>query len=287
MFKNLSRSAKPLTGDNCDQILVGVYRNYNFGNFSEKNQLFQLFLNFRLGGQDPLDYISMYSNDGDVEQNIPPHWHYVTFGLSDLHGDGRVHACDDIENPEQRSGMGFELTFRLIKNPYDANSPIVQQNNNLPPIWPANLLQTLARYVFQTGNRLCFGDNVPWKKSLDSSVSNIKHMLITEDAQLKRTLSPYGWVDFCQIVGVTEEELIQATWWKGNGVLKLLQKDPITGGEWLITDMQRSQSVFELFPKTLNELKENLEFDGSDLAGINAEFTFKEIPKVCFSFKIT
>lgn len=76
------------------------------------------------------------------------------------------------------------------------------------------------------------------------------------------------------------EELNQASWWKGTGVLNLLSKDPQTGGEWLITDMARSQSVFELFPKTLNELKQNLEEEGSDLAGINAEFAFKEIPKV-------
>lgn len=46
---------------------------------------------FRLGGPDPLDYISMYSNEGDTKTGIPPHWHYVSFGLSDLHGDGRVH----------------------------------------------------------------------------------------------------------------------------------------------------------------------------------------------------
>lgn len=44
-----------------------------------------------LGGPDPLDYISMYSNPGSYEHRIPPHWHYVTMGLSDLHGDGRVH----------------------------------------------------------------------------------------------------------------------------------------------------------------------------------------------------
>lgn len=47
----------------------------------------------RLGGPDPLDYISMYLNEGDPENEIPPHWHYVSFGLSDLHGDGRVHPC--------------------------------------------------------------------------------------------------------------------------------------------------------------------------------------------------
>lgn len=220
----------------------------------------------------------MYRNDGNVELNIPAHWHYVTFGLSDLHGDGRVHIFEKTENPEQRSGMGFELTFRLVRKP--TINPTTKQQEDLPPIWPANLLQQLARYVFQTGNRLCAGDNVPWKKSLDSSESNIRHMLIAEDAQLNRTLTPFGWIEFCQIVGVTEEELNQATWWKGTGVLNLLKKDPQTGGEWLITDMDRSQSVFELFPKTLNELKENLEYDGSDLAGINALFAFKEIPKV-------
>ncbi len=46
---------------------------------------------FRLGGPDPLDYISMYSNPGNPEHNVPAHWHYISFGLSDLHGDGRVH----------------------------------------------------------------------------------------------------------------------------------------------------------------------------------------------------
>lgn len=45
----------------------------------------------RLGGPDPLDYVSMYSHPGDGSAGVPPHWHYVSLGLSDLHGDGRVH----------------------------------------------------------------------------------------------------------------------------------------------------------------------------------------------------
>lgn len=48
-------------------------------------------MNFRLGGPDPLDYISMYKNNGNLKRGIPPHWHYVSFGLTNLHGDGRVH----------------------------------------------------------------------------------------------------------------------------------------------------------------------------------------------------
>lgn len=42
-----------------------------------------------------------------------------------------------IAGPDQLSGFGFELTFRLICR------------ENSPPLWPAELLQSLARYVFQ------------------------------------------------------------------------------------------------------------------------------------------
>lgn len=230
----------------------------------------------RLGGQDPLDYISMYYNPGNQDLNIPPHWHYISFGLSDLHGDGRVHQQDSSTDfSERRSGMGFELTFRLIRHKTEPSASLIGER---PPTWPANLLQALARYVFQTNNRLCAGDNVPWRKSLDNSTSKILHMLIANDPQMPRTETPYGWVDFCQIVGVTEEELEQASRWNGNGVLNLLRKDQMTGGEWLITDMLRGQSVFEMFPETLRQLENDLENQGSDLAGVNAEFTFKELP---------
>ena len=62
-----------------------------------------------------------------------------SFGLSDLHGDGRVHEVQpDSEGP---SGFGFELTFRLKREPEETN----------PPTWPAALLQALAKYVFQSG----------------------------------------------------------------------------------------------------------------------------------------
>ncbi|XP_061083417.1 ligand-dependent corepressor-like [Conger conger] len=43
-----------------------------------------------LGGPDPLDYISMYRNVGCPAQDVQEHWHYVSFGLSDLYGDNRV-----------------------------------------------------------------------------------------------------------------------------------------------------------------------------------------------------
>ena len=57
-----------------------------------------------------------------------------SFGLTDLHGDARVH---EPSGPEFPSGFGFELTFRLMKP--SGGSPS-------PPTWPAALLQSLAKY---------------------------------------------------------------------------------------------------------------------------------------------
>lgn len=83
----------------------------------------------------------MYANPGIPSENIPPHWHYISFGLSDLHGDGRVH---DLSGPEGLAGFGFELTFRLKREPGETT----------PPTWPATLMQSLAKYVFHSGSFL-------------------------------------------------------------------------------------------------------------------------------------
>lgn len=241
-------------------------------------------LKYWLGGQDPLDYISMYLNKGDPERGIPAHWHYISFGLSDLHGDGRVHVVEPLIDGVRTSGIGFELTFRLIKTENASSGGTEKQDR--PPTWPANLLQALARYCFQTGNRFYAGDNVPWRKALDGSNSLIQNILMAQDPQLGPLDSPFGTVEFCQVVGVTEEEIEQASRWNGKGVLNFLMQDNKTGGDFLITDMSRSQSVFELFPETLLSLLDDLEKQGSDLAGVNAEFTFREIPRQNFKEEI-
>jgi len=41
----------------------------------------------------------------------------------------------------QPSGYGFEITFRLKR----------EETDTTPPTWPAELMQSLARYVFQSG----------------------------------------------------------------------------------------------------------------------------------------
>jgi suppressor of fused len=146
---------------------------------------------------EPLDYIFIYPNSGSVEEEVPEHWHYISLGLSDLYGDSRVHPIDPSASTERVSGFGFELTFRLKR-----------QDETTPPSWPAQLLQQLAKYVFMTRNKLFPGDHIPWNKPLDGNEdTKIKHMLISLDCQLKKVKTVLGHVTFCQIVGVTEEEV--------------------------------------------------------------------------------
>jgi suppressor of fused len=64
------------------------------------------------------------------------------------------------------------------------------------------------------------------------------------------------------------------------GILNLLRTDPKTGGMSLCTDMKRMHSVFDLFPHTLTKLEQDLEEEGSDLAGIDAEFFYRELPRI-------
>lgn len=51
-----------------------------------------------------------------------------------------------FHGPHGLSGYGFELTFRLKKVP----------GQMMPPSWPAELMQELAKYVFRTGSSFLF-----------------------------------------------------------------------------------------------------------------------------------
>ncbi|KAG5672212.1 hypothetical protein PVAND_002356 [Polypedilum vanderplanki] len=249
------------------QSLFSIYRESNPLVISTVNKIWQ-FPN--LNTNEILDYIFIYLNAGSPEEQVCEHWHYVTLGLSDLYGDSRIHAIDTGASAERLSGFGIELTFRLKKH-----------NESQPPSWPATLLQQLAKYVFVTRNKLLPNDYLPWNKPLDGiEECKIRHMLVTLDCQLKRIKTPLGHVSFCQIVGVTDEELNCSQSFNVKNILEVLKQDQSTGGISLITDMTRKQSVFDLFPQTLKMLEEDLEREGSDLAGVNGEFFYRELPKL-------
>ena len=214
-----------------------------------------------LGGPDPLDYINMFANPGG--QDSEAHWHYVSCGLSDLHGDARVHPPPI--SPDQPSGYGFELTFRLRKEP----------GQNSPPTWPANLLNSIAKYVFNSENKLVPGDHINWGKPLDMSNSLLKHLLVTRDPQVEPLQTRLGRVTFLQLVGITDQELEAVQRWNGPGVSRLLELSPETGGSLGVTNVYR-RGLFDIKPEASHAVERGIATEGSNLCGMAAMIDWAE-----------
>jgi len=218
-------------------------------------------MKYWLGGPDPLDYINMYSNTGC--QDGEPHWHYVSCGLSDLHGDARVHL--PAPSPDHPSGYGFELTFRLKREP----------DQNQPPTWPAALLNSISKYVFESENKLVPGDHINWGKSLDGSLPNLRHLLVSEDPQLETLSTSLGKVHFLQLVGITDAELKAVQRWNGPGISKLLKSSVETGGSLLITIPYRP-CLFDIKPEARQLVDMGISQEGSNLCGMAAMISWTE-----------
>lgn len=133
---------------------------------------------------------------------------------------------------------------------YGAFSQYVSFNLNLTKLYSILTLVLLLTPFFpcDTENILYSGDHVPWHMPLDGSESRIQHMLMAEDAQLLPITTPFGVVNFVQIIGVCEEELRAAQHWNGPGVIELIRSQSCAGGPWLITDMRRGETIFEVEP---------------------------------------
>jgi suppressor of fused-like protein len=136
------------------------------------------------GGNDPLDGISVYAVDD------PSHWHFISFGLSELYEKESSH--------KKVSGWGFELTFRLVREKNIVDSPV----------WPIQLLQTLARYVFNTkeifdeGHYISMGGPITKHGSPEMTA-----FVFALDPQLPELQTQNGSVKFVQVICITEEEL--------------------------------------------------------------------------------
>jgi hypothetical protein len=192
-------------------------------------------LKYRLGGPDPLDGISAYYRAHPV-----PHWHYVTFGFSELYGKE--------QEDEELSGYGFELTFRLRTVPGATEAPR----------WVFSLLQNLARYVFKTGNVFRPGEwmtaNGPIALDTDTRICS---MAMTNDPELPALETPNGRLEFIQVVGLTLEEEYAAKQWSPQHLLDtLLPRMPL----W-ITDLDRSSLLDD--PALAAQVKAGMERDGS------------------------
>lgn len=136
-----------------------------------------------------------------------PHWHYVTYGLSEIEEK-------QSEQPEL-SGFGIELTLRL-EDPSEA-----------PPTWPINLLRWLAERVWNDGSP--YGDlhSMPLPDGmLDAVSAGVDGLAFAVDAALGTARTSNGSVTFLQVVGLTAGEYQLMGRWDGRRVLDALGREP-------------------------------------------------------------
>lgn len=50
-----------------------------------------------------------------------------------------------------------------------------------------------------------------------------------------------------------------------------------TGGSWLITNMHRGESMFDVDPSVHDEIAEGIKTEGSNLCGISAHCSWEEL----------
>ena len=131
----------------------------------------------------PLQGVSAYAE--------ADHWHFVTYGLTELFAKESDLA--------EISGLGYELTMRV---PRIAGAP--------PPDWPFNLLATVARAAregtdFGVGHRLQVGG--PITGEADCGMEAVA--FVSDPSLPIWTSSPHGKFEFYELVGVTPGELAE------------------------------------------------------------------------------
>lgn len=193
-------------------------------------------IKYSMGGNDPLDGTSVYSRQDPV-----PHWHYITYGFSELYEK-------ESEDPEW-SGFGFEMTFRLSRN-----------GQAEPPVWPIALMQNLARYVFNSGNIFQVGDHLDLNGPIFLEAdTDIRAVAFRVDPELgENHTTPFGRLDFRQMVGLTLDELRFCKNWKTSAMLELMEKHTPLG----VTDIRRKSLLQD--PEIRAAAQAGLEKDGSN-----------------------
>ena len=117
-----------------------------------------------------------------------PHWHYVTYGLSEL---GEKRSTDP-----KLSGFGLEYTLRLVDP-----SPT-------PPAWPINLLRWVAAQVWLTRQPYdpAHSMNLPNPRMLETVSPGVEALAFLADDALGPIETPNGTVQFVSVVPLARGE---------------------------------------------------------------------------------
>ncbi len=203
-----------------------------------------------LGGDDPLDLVAVYR-----ATDPQPHWHYVTYGLSDLYG---------LPDPaSQTSGFGFELTFRLV-------DPAAADPGSHPPVWPTSLLSNLADYVVETSNAFGPGHFISTKGPLTTSVlTELVALGFVEDPDLGTIDTPRGQVRFLQAVGLTADEVDLGSAWAMGSLLDLMVVPDSQVAPRGLTDLSRASIA--AYPTLRTQVEQATAREGSSIGVLYGE----------------
>lgn len=143
-------------------------------------------LPWMLGGNDPLDGISVYDGGN--------YWHFVSFGQSEIY--------EKESNVKEMSGYGYELTFKLKKDNYEDEEAEIR---NI-----CGILQMIARItftkneIFQPFEFIYTGQTV----GIDAKQkSNLTGFITIKDPTVETIDTPNGKVEFLELIGMTDAEL--------------------------------------------------------------------------------
>lgn len=146
---------------------------------------FGVLIPWRLGGNDPLDGISIY--DGGE------YYHFVTFGLSELYEK-------ETHDPEY-SGFGFELTTKLKKSCIDDEEGEFR--------CMAGILQAVAGISYKQGDIFAPEEYIYTGQTAGMDIKQKSQItgFITKEDELGEIMTPNGKVQFVQLIGATDAEL--------------------------------------------------------------------------------
>ena len=185
-------------------------------------------IKYWMGGEDPLDGTSIY----DCKEQTP-HRHIISYGMSELYFSPE--SADT-----EFSKWGFEFTFRITPCKLD---PASDSGTPHEPFWAINLMNNLARYVFESEKWFEPYHFIPTNSPIRSDTETaLVGIAFVPDPKLPAIDTPNGKVDFLQMVGLTQSELDWLWQEPSTARCKELIDKMRVDNPLLITDLARTRS---------------------------------------------
>lgn len=177
-----------------------------------------------LGGKDPIEATRIY--DSNKQE---PHRHFISYGMSELYYNEEAAGGEF-------SKWGFEFTFRL--------KPFEEDNVNDDPFWVIEVMNNLARYVYESGNWFEEYHFIPANGPIRTETKepiDIVGLMFVPDPEIGKIQTPNGEVSFLQMVGITTKELDRLTKNPKTAEVKKLADELRRDNPLLVTDLLRKK----------------------------------------------